>query len=118
MVKHPNYQGPERRQAEEVRDAPWMIRLILGQKTLFPLVAAVTIAFPILFASFRMAQDAGWIPSVMSHTEQALVRLERRFANHDERSTKAIEMIALSFRIMCENSARDASSRSNCQQIR
>jgi hypothetical protein len=100
-----------------VKDAPWMIRLLIGQKTLFPLVAAVTIAFPMLIAAFYLGQEAGWIPSTGDRIDRSLARLERRFADHDERVTRAIEIMAKSSRVVCENAARSPIERQNCQSI-
>ena len=83
---------------------PWWARIAL-------------VNFPVLAALFFMGQDAGYIPSLAKAQGQSLARIETSLGTHAAEHLNLVARLTTALVVMCENSARDEVSRTNCRLI-
>lgn len=75
-----------------------------------------------VLALFFMGQMAGYIPSVYAdklaeHDAREIV-LRESLEAHRHRQEQLIEKLTVALRVICENNAKWASERNNCQNIK
>ena len=74
--------------------------------------AVSMVGFPILVASFYMAKDVGFIPSILSANAEVLAKV---IAQHDDHLVYLRESLRLQ-REVCRNTARTPEALRTCNQ--